>query len=180
MPRNANFKNKRFSFECPVYLLWCLSGFMKNLSFQYENACSQFPPTELVRNLIQIWDWSDEQNTIILRRFKGEACQKNTKKHRCNNKTMNISWGFSLWIEISGKGCVYHNLPWVFNSYVLLKGGEGRAKYHGGRREKKERRIQAHGAKISSPAPQVCDPKGIIKDQLWGGKCLDRPHSEPK
>ena len=58
--------------------------------------------------------------------------------------------------------------------------GEGRAKDHGGRREKKERRIQARGAKISSPAPQVCDPKGIIKDQLRGGKCLDRPHSEPK
>jgi len=59
-------------------------------------------------------------------RFKREACQKNTKDHRCNNKTMNISWGFSLRIEISGKGCVYHNLPWVFNSYVLLRerGGE--------------------------------------------------------
>ena len=57
--------------------------------------------------------------------------------------------------------------------------GEWRAKYHGGRREKKERRIQARGAKISSPAPQVCDPtKGIIKDQLRGGKCLDRAHSE--
>ena len=113
-------------------------------------------------------------------RFKWEACQKNTKIHRCKNKTMNISWGFSLRIEISGKGCVYHNLPWVFNSYVLRREGEGRAKYHGGRREKKERRIQARGAKISSPAPQVCDPKGIIKDQLRGGKCLDRPHSGPK
>ena len=56
-------------------------------------------------------------------RFKREACQKNTKNHRCNNKTMNISGGFSLRIEISGKGCVYHNLPWVFNSYVLLRGG---------------------------------------------------------
>ena len=81
--------------------------------------------------------------------FKGNTCQKNKKKHRCNNKTMNISWGFSLWIEISGKGCVYHNLPWVFNSYVLRRGGEGRAKYHVGRREKKERRIHAHGTKIS-------------------------------
>ena len=39
----------------------------------------------------------------------------------------------------------------------FAKGGrEGRAKYHGGRREKKERRIQARGAKISSPAPQCC------------------------
>ena len=56
-------------------------------------------------------------------RFKRETCQKNTKDHRCENKTMNISWGFSLRIEISGKGCVYHNLPWVFNSYVLLRGG---------------------------------------------------------
>ena len=42
---------------------------------------------------------------------KGEACQKNTKNQRCDNKTMNISWGFSLRIEISGKGCVYQNLP---------------------------------------------------------------------
>ena len=59
-------------------------------------------------------------------RFKREACQTNTKKHRCKNKTMNISVGFSLRIEISGKDCVYHNLPWVFNSYVLLRerGGE--------------------------------------------------------
>ena len=58
--------------------------------------------------------------------------------------------------------------------------GEGRAKYDGGRKEEKERRIQARGARISAPAPQACDPKGIIKDQLRGGKCLDRPHSEPK
>ena len=57
--------------------------------------------------------------------FKGETCKQNKNNHRCNNKTMNISWGFSLWIEISGKGCVYHNLPWVFNSYVLLRGGMG-------------------------------------------------------
>ena len=56
-------------------------------------------------------------------RFKRKTCKKNTKNHRCENKTMNISWGFSLRIEISGKGCVYQNLPWVFNSYVLLKGG---------------------------------------------------------
>ena len=62
----------------------------------------------------------------------------------------------------------------------FAKAGEWRAKYHGGRREKKERRIQARGAKISFPAPQVCDPKRIIKDQLRGGKCLDRVHSEPK
>ena len=55
--------------------------------------------------------------------FNRETCQKNTKNHRCKNKTMNISGGFSLRIEISGKGCVYHNLPWVFNSYVLLRGG---------------------------------------------------------
>ena len=58
-------------------------------------------------------------------RFKREACQKNTKNHRCNNKTMNISGGVSLRIEISGKGCVYHNLPGVFNAYVLLIGGRG-------------------------------------------------------
>ena len=64
---------------------------MKNVYFQWENACSQSPPTELVRNLIQIWDCSDEQNTIILHGLKGETCQKNTKNHRCNNKTMNIS-----------------------------------------------------------------------------------------
>ena len=44
-------------------------------------------------------------------RFQRDACQKNTTNHRCNNKTMNISVGFSLRIEISGKGCVYHNLP---------------------------------------------------------------------
>ena len=36
---------------------------------------------------------------------------------------MILSLGFSLKSEISGKGCVYHNLPWVFNSYVLLRGG---------------------------------------------------------
>ena len=75
---------------------------------------------------------------------------------------------------------MYHNLPGVFNSCVAKGRVEGRAKYHGGSREKKERRIQARGAKISSPAPQVCDPKGIIKDRLRGGKCLDRPHSGPK
>ena len=28
--------------------------------------------------------------------FKGNTCQENKKKHRCNNKTMNMSWGFSL------------------------------------------------------------------------------------
>ena len=52
---------------------------MKNLDFQRENACSQFPQTELVRNLIQIWDWSDEQNTIILQGLKGKRVRK-TKK----------------------------------------------------------------------------------------------------
>ncbi len=83
-------------------------------------------------------------------------------------------------MEMWGKGYVEENLPEVLNEKGWLRGGGGRAKYHGGRREKKERRIQARGAKISSPAPQVCDPKGIIKDQLRGGKCLDRPHSEPK
>ena len=62
-------------------------------------------------------------NCDYFARFKGETCQKNRKNHRCNNKTMNISWGFSLRIEISGKGCVYRNLPCVFNSYVLLRGG---------------------------------------------------------
>ena len=76
MLRNANSKNKRFSFECPVYLFGCLGDFMKNLYFQWENACSQFPPTELVRNLIQIWDWSDEQNTIILQGLKGKRVRK--------------------------------------------------------------------------------------------------------
>ena len=76
MPRNANFKNKRFSFECPVYLFGCIGDFMKNVYFQWENACSQFPPTELVRNLIQIWDWSDEQNTIILQGLKGKRVRK--------------------------------------------------------------------------------------------------------
>ena len=60
--------------------------------------------------------------------FKGERCERNRKKHGCDNKTMNISWGFSLRIEISGKACVYHNLLQVFNSYVLLRGGEGGAR----------------------------------------------------
>ena len=45
----------------------------------WENACSQFPPTELVRNLIQIWDWSDEQNTIILQGLKGGRVKKAQK-----------------------------------------------------------------------------------------------------
>ena len=66
-------------------------------------------------------DWLKKYDYFV--RFKGETCQENIKKHSCDNKTMNISWGFSLRIEISGKGCVYHNLPWVFNSYVLLRGG---------------------------------------------------------
>ena len=49
---------------------------MNNLYFQRENACSQFHLTELVRNLIQIWDWSDEQNTIILQGLKGKRVRK--------------------------------------------------------------------------------------------------------
>ena len=36
-------------------------------------------PTELVRNLIQIWDWSDEQNTIILQGKKGNVSEKQKK-----------------------------------------------------------------------------------------------------
>ena len=46
-------------------------SFYENVYFQQENTCSQFPPTELMRNLIQIWDWSDEQNTIILQGLQG-------------------------------------------------------------------------------------------------------------
>ena len=52
---------------------------MENVYFQWENACSQFPPTELVRNLIQIWDWSDEQNMIISQGLKGERVRKTQK-----------------------------------------------------------------------------------------------------
>jgi len=32
-----------------------------------------------VRNLIQIWDWSDEQNTIILQGLKGKRVRKTQK-----------------------------------------------------------------------------------------------------
>ena len=124
MLRNANFKNKRFSFACMVYLFGCIGDFMKNVYFQWENTCSQFPPTELVRNLIQIWDWSDEQNTIILQRLKGKRVRKTQIIIVVTTKQWILAGGFSLRIEISGKGCVCHNLPWVFNSYVLLRRGE--------------------------------------------------------
>ena len=86
-------------------------------------------------------------NCDYFARFKGEACQKNTKNHRCENKTMNISWGFSLRIEISGKGCVYRNLPCVFNSYVLLRGG-GRGELN---IMVEEERRQKEGSKPAEP-----------------------------
>ena len=147
--------------------------------------------------------------------FKKETSQKNTKHHRCNNKTMNINWGFSLRLEISGKGCVYHNLPWVFNSYVLLRGG-GRGElnimvldpvlvlcfWNVAHVFKKKiftwRQLICHPVNLFASSSENFNPwiwssyflklvleinslmKGIIKDQLRGGKWLDRPHSEPK
>ena len=163
-----------------MYLFGCLGDFNEKLIFPMRKRMFAISPDRIGEKSDPNLGLERRTKYDYFAKFKRETCQKNTKNHCCKNNTMNISWGFSLRIGISGKGCVYHNLPWVFNPYVLLRGGEGRAKYHGGRREKTERRIQACGAKISAPAPQVCDPKGIIKDQLRGGKCLDRPHSEPK
>ena len=110
--------------------VWCIfsvvSGILwKTYVSNKENACSQFPRTELVRNLIQIWDWSDEQNTIILQGLKEERVRKTQKIIVVKTKQWILVGGFLLRIEISGKGCVYHNLPWVFNLYVLRKGGGG-------------------------------------------------------
>ena len=50
-------------------------------------------------------------------------------------------------------------------------GRDGRAKYHGGKREKKERRIQARGARISALAPQTwCGEPGPalqFRERSW-------------
>ena len=54
-------------------------GFYEKRIFPIRKPCSQFPPTELVRNLIQIWDWSDEQNTIILQGLKRKRVRKTQK-----------------------------------------------------------------------------------------------------
>ena len=109
-------------------------------------------------------------------RFKREACQKNTKKYRCNNKTMNMCGGFLITNWNLGQGLCVSQFAMSVQLICFVKGGRGELNIMvEEERRKKERRIQARGAKISSPAPQVCDPKGIIKDQLRGGKCLDRP-----
>ena len=53
-----------------------------------------------------------------------------------------------------GQGLCVSQFAMSVQLICFAKGrGEGRAKYHGGKKEKKERRIQARGAKIRSPAP---------------------------
>ena len=101
-------------------------------------------------------------------RFKGEACQKNTKNHRCKNKTMNISWGFSLRIEISGKGCVYHNLPWVFNSYVLLRGGGGESKISWWKTREERKKDPSPRSQDKFPGSAGLWPEGNNKGPIEG------------
>ena len=79
MRRNASFKNKRFSFECPVHLFWTFIEF-------YETLIVAIGKRMFVISLDRIGEKSDPNHGLERRtkyddfaKFKRNMCQENKK-----------------------------------------------------------------------------------------------------